>query len=227
MVTAHFIKCPHCGAQRNTSGDYTSPANQERDLERWEEEHVSKACIDPEVDKSEFAWPPRELGETRRSSAEEELAQAFGARPGGEPSFRAELEGDDYLFGRRPMARAVDVAKVLGRLDALGGDLEKLEPADLRVLAQAAEEARVYQLESTLAQPEELGDTAARDAENTKPDENRCVGCGELIEQRIVGGRRTPWMHLTIRSGYEHHTYVRPMTAGELQWWRDQKARGH
>lgn len=39
----------------------------------------------------------------------EQLNQAFGAKPEGAPSFRAEHEGDDYLFGRRPVRKPADV----------------------------------------------------------------------------------------------------------------------
>ncbi len=71
----------------------------------------------------------------------EELNRAFGSKTGDRPTFRAEHEGDDYLFGRRPRtARAVDVVDALAKLDAVGGDLEKLDPQSIAVLADAAAE---------------------------------------------------------------------------------------
>ncbi|PUB32495.1 hypothetical protein C8K30_1011021 [Promicromonospora sp. AC04] len=44
MATPRYVDCPNCGEKRDTSGNYTSPANQERDQRRWAEEHESGKC---------------------------------------------------------------------------------------------------------------------------------------------------------------------------------------
>lgn len=76
------------------------------------------------------------------SGQHEALNVAFGAKPGGVPGFRAESEGDDYLFGLPPQrrARAAQVVAALAALDKVDGDLEKLDPASVDVLARAAAE---------------------------------------------------------------------------------------
>lgn len=51
----------------------------------------------------------------------DQLNQAFGAKPGGVPSFTAEREGDDYLFGQRPKKTNATIA-ILARV----GDSEVL-----------------------------------------------------------------------------------------------------
>ncbi|QDH93262.1 hypothetical protein QC999_gp88 [Microbacterium phage Cressida] len=40
-----YIRCEHCGELRDTSGRYTSPANNTRDAEAWKAEHESGECI--------------------------------------------------------------------------------------------------------------------------------------------------------------------------------------
>ncbi|MFF8817293.1 hypothetical protein ACF07D_04745 [Leucobacter sp. NPDC015123] len=42
----------------------------------------------------------------------EDLNRAFGSRTGGPPSFTAEGEGDEFLFGRPPVPMQVDEAKL-------------------------------------------------------------------------------------------------------------------
>jgi len=77
------------------------------------------------------------------SAADERVAalnRAFGGTDS-PPSFNAGRESDDFLFGKRPRtARAVDVVDALAKLDAVGGDLKKLDAQSIDVLAAAAEE---------------------------------------------------------------------------------------
>lgn len=48
----HWITCPYCGEKRDTSGRYTSPANQRRDRLNWVRDHESGACTPtPPTDK--------------------------------------------------------------------------------------------------------------------------------------------------------------------------------
>lgn len=56
-----YIRCEHCGETRDTSGDYTSPANRARDQEAWVQEHSTGACIRlgltlPAAVKGEQGW---------------------------------------------------------------------------------------------------------------------------------------------------------------------------
>lgn len=45
MTSPSYTHCPHdCGEFRDTSGRYTSPANQERDRKWWQDEHLSGKC---------------------------------------------------------------------------------------------------------------------------------------------------------------------------------------
>lgn len=95
---------------------------------------------------------PRKEGRTMSEETDrkvEELNRAFGSQTGDRPTFKAEHEGDEYLFGRRPVpkARAVDVVKALAALDEVGGDVEKLSGDHVDVLLRAAEEIRVRELE--------------------------------------------------------------------------------
>jgi hypothetical protein len=46
-MTATSITCPNCGEKRDTSGRYTSPANQARARAQWAEEHESGRCLRP------------------------------------------------------------------------------------------------------------------------------------------------------------------------------------
>ena len=39
-----YIFCPNCGATRDVSGDYTSPANRALDARDWGKNHLSGAC---------------------------------------------------------------------------------------------------------------------------------------------------------------------------------------
>lgn len=43
-MTANWVTCPNCGEKHNNGGDYTSPANRERDRIWWREEHLSGKC---------------------------------------------------------------------------------------------------------------------------------------------------------------------------------------
>lgn len=40
-----YTRCPNCGTHHDTSGRYSSPANQERDRIWWSEEHLSARCM--------------------------------------------------------------------------------------------------------------------------------------------------------------------------------------
>jgi hypothetical protein len=45
LQSPRWITCPNCGEKRDTSGRYTSPANQEHDARCWKEEHESGNCV--------------------------------------------------------------------------------------------------------------------------------------------------------------------------------------
>jgi hypothetical protein len=53
----------------------------------------------------------------------EELARAFGSRSGARPSFRAESEGDDFLFGPPPDERYRGVRALFN------GDMHLIDPS--------------------------------------------------------------------------------------------------
>ncbi|MDP9904762.1 hypothetical protein [Arthrobacter bambusae] len=44
MTAPNWTTCPNCGEKRDSSGRYTSPANQEHDRPWWAEEHLSGKC---------------------------------------------------------------------------------------------------------------------------------------------------------------------------------------
>lgn len=46
LVAPRFLTCPTCGEKRDTSGNYTSPANRERDRVWWREVHESGKCAE-------------------------------------------------------------------------------------------------------------------------------------------------------------------------------------
>lgn len=41
----NYQRCKHCGELWDSSGRYTSPANQQRDAQWWREEHESGRCL--------------------------------------------------------------------------------------------------------------------------------------------------------------------------------------
>lgn len=58
----------------------------------------------------------------------EQLARAFGSRTGGRPSFTAEAEGDEYLFGAaRTSSRQVDLLGLTSSRDEHGAECDCLE----------------------------------------------------------------------------------------------------
>lgn len=44
-MSAIWTTCRNCGAQRDSSNRYTSPANAQRDYDAWQAEHGTGACI--------------------------------------------------------------------------------------------------------------------------------------------------------------------------------------
>lgn len=56
----HWITCRHCGEKHNTSGNYVSPANRERDRQWWLDEHESGKCA-AGVLSSQKSYNPGEL----------------------------------------------------------------------------------------------------------------------------------------------------------------------
>lgn len=58
-MSANWVTCPNCGAQRNASTDYTSPANAKRDEVAWALEHTSKVCLVVVARRFHtMNWPP-------------------------------------------------------------------------------------------------------------------------------------------------------------------------
>jgi hypothetical protein len=56
MTGPRYISCPNCGEHRDTSGRYTSPANNELDQRSWAEDHLSGNCLSAAVvDKHDVA----------------------------------------------------------------------------------------------------------------------------------------------------------------------------
>jgi hypothetical protein len=55
-MAPRYVTCPHCNEKRDLGGDYTSPANRQRDHDAWRTEHLSGQCLtaaaqpEPETD---------------------------------------------------------------------------------------------------------------------------------------------------------------------------------
>lgn len=58
-MPSNWITCPNCGEKHNPSGDYTSPANRDKNRRRWVEEHESGKCVTGAAGSTQYA--PGEL----------------------------------------------------------------------------------------------------------------------------------------------------------------------